>query len=40
VNRSVLDLRGIGKSTLHYLRKKSREERPFTVHRCVKQEIG
>jgi CRISPR-associated protein Cas1 len=32
--------RGIGKSTLHYLRKKSREERHFTVYRCVKQRTG
>jgi hypothetical protein len=26
---------GIGKSTLHYLRRKARNEQPFTVHRKV-----
>ena len=31
---------GIGKSTLHYLRKKSKEEKPFRVYSSVKQKIG
>jgi len=32
--------RGIGKSTLHYLRKKSKGERPFMIYERVKQKIG
>ena len=31
---------GIGKSTLHYLRKKSKEETPFMIYGCVKRKIG
>jgi CRISPR-associated protein Cas1 len=31
---------GIGKSTLHYLRRKARNERPFTVYRKVIRRMG
>jgi CRISPR-associated protein Cas1 len=31
---------GLVKSTLHYLRKKCKQEKPFIIYSCVKQKIG